>query len=372
MSTYIHELPGWPGLHWNRDALGASLGFTRFMQGHLVGHMQGLGFGVKEEAELQTLTQDVLKTSEIEGEILDAEQVRSSIARHLGLDAGGLKPIDRAVEGIVEMTLDATRGYDRPLTEERLFSWHAALFPSGRTGVRRITVGAWRTEESGAMQVVSGSLGREQVHFEAPAAARVPGEMRRFLDWFNGETIIDVVCKAALAHLWFATIHPFADGNGRIARAIADMALARSERTARRFYSMSAQIRQERRDYYAILERTQHGTMDVTPWMEWFLGCLGRAIDGAYVSLDGVMAKARFWEAIHDVPLNDRQQRIINRLLQGFEGKLTTVKWATLAKCSPDTALRDIQYLVDRGVLTCSAAGGRSTSYALVVVPPRT
>jgi Fic family protein len=331
--------------------------------------MEALGFKLRQEAVLKTLTEDVLKSSEIEGEQLDAEQVRSSIARHLGMDVGGLKPVDRNVEGAVDMMLDATRHYEQPLTAERLFAWHASLFSTGRSGMSRIRVGAWRDDSSGPMQVVSGAIGRERVHFEAPAVGRLDREIQVFLDWFNENTATDWVAKAGLAHLWFVTIHPFDDGNGRIARAITDMALARSEQSAQRFYSMSAQIRQERATYYDVLERTQKGTMDITPWMDWFLGCLGRAIEGAQATLAAVLSKARFWETFADFPLNERQRLVLNRLLDGFEGKLTTSKWAKLAKCSHDTALRDILALVERGILVRNPEGGRSTSYGLTSIP---
>jgi Fic family protein len=366
LSEYIHELPDWPRFHWSRSRLSARLAEVRHRQGRLIGHLEGLGFRLREEAELETLTEDVLRTSEIEGERLDAGQVRSSIARRLGIDIGALKPADRNVEGVVEMMLDATRHYNRPLTDERLFGWHASLFPAGRSGLARIRVGAWRDDSTGPMQVVSGPLGHERIHYEAPAAARIDGEMRVFLAWFNRSAEMDAVLKAALAHFWFVTIHPFDDGNGRIARAIADMTLARSEHSPQRFYSMSAQIRQERNDYYGMLERTQKGTMDVTPWMEWFLGCLDRAIAGAQTTLAKVLHKARFWERVADVSLNDRQRLMLNRLLDGFEGNLTTSKWAKLAKCSQDTALRDILFLVEHGILKQNPGGGRSTSYALV------
>jgi Fic family protein len=331
--------------------------------------MEALGFNLRQEAVLQTLTADVLKSSEIEAQRLDAEQVRSSIARRLGMDIGALKPADRNVEGIVEMTLDATSRYDQPLTGERLFAWHASLFPTGRSGMSKIGVGAWRDDSAGPMEVISGPIGKEHVHFVAPPSARLDAEMRAFLDWFNADAGIDPVLKAALAHLWFVTIHPFDDGNGRMARAIADMALARSENSTQRFYSMSAQIRQERNAYYGILEQTQKGTMDVTPWMAWFLDCLGRAIDGAHTILASVLAKARFWDAISGVTLNPRQRLVVNRCLDGFEGKLTTSKYAKLAKCSQDTALRDILLLVERGILVRSSEGGRSTSYALAANP---
>ncbi len=327
--------------------------------------MEALGFRLREEAVLQTLTQDVLKSSEIEGEILDKERVRSSIARRLGIDIGALLPADRDVEGVVEMMLDATQNYAAPLTEERLFGWHAALFPTGRSGMQRIRVGARRDESSRPMQVVSGPVGRQRVHFEAPAAGRLGAEMSRFLDWFNGPPGIDPVLTATLAHLRFVTIHPFDDGNGRIARAIADMALARSEGSPQRFYSMSARIRLERKDYYAILERTQRGTLEITPWIDWSLGCLDRAILGAEDTLAAVLRKARFWEEHAAGPFKERQRKVLGRLLDGFEGKLTSSKWARLAGCSQDTAHRDIADLLNRGILVKSPAGGRSTSYAL-------
>ncbi len=368
MNQYIHNEPDWPRFQWDRDSLAERLAVVRHKQGRLLGRMEALGFKLRQEAVLKTLTEDVLKSSEIEGEQLDAEQVRSSIARRLGMDIGGLKPVDRNVEGVVEMMLDATGHYEQPLTAERLFAWHASLFPTGRSGMRRIRVGAWRDDGSGPMQVVSGAVGRERVHFEAPVAGRLDREMQVFLDWFNENTATDWVLKAGLAHLWFVTIHPFDDGNGRIARAIADMALARSEQSAQRFYSMSAQIRQEHAAYYDVLEKTQKGTMDVTAWMDWFLGCLGRAIEGAQAILGTVLSKARFWEAIGEFPLNERQRLVLNRLLDGFDGKLTTTKWAKLAKCSHDTALRDIAALVQGGILVRNPGGGRSTSYALAKI----
>jgi len=362
---YIYELHDWPRFDWNRQRLAEPLAAVRHRQGRFIGHMEVLGFSLRQEAVLQTLTTDVLKSSEIEGEKLDAELVRSSIARRLGMDIGGLKPADRNVEGVVEMMLDATHHYDQPLTAERLFSWHASLFPTGRSGMSKIRVGSWRDDSTGPMQVVSGPVGKEHVHFAAPAAPLLDREMAAFLDWFNTPADIDAVFTAGLAHLWFVTIHPFDDGNGRMARAVADMALARSENSPQRFYSMSAQIRQERQAYYDILEETQKGTLDITPWMEWFLGCLGRAIDGAQTILGAVLAKARFWEGIAGVAINERQRLVLNRLLDGFEGKLTTSKYARLATCSQDTALRDILALVERGILVRNPEGGRSTSYAL-------
>ena len=318
---------------------------------------------------LDALTSDVVKSSEIEGEFLDAEEVRSSIAWRLGLDVGGVPSADRNVEGIVELMLDATQKYAEPLTTERLFSWYFALFPSGKSGMIPITVGNWRDDRGGPMQVVSGPIGREVVHYEAPAAAMLEAEMQMFLDWFNGHSDVDPVLKAGLAHLWFVTVHPFDDGNGRIARAIADMALARAGDSPHRFYSMSSQIRRERKTYYAILERTQKETMDVTGWMAWFVDCLGRAIETADATLDATLAKGRFWRRIAGVPINERQSKVLNLLTGDFKGNLTTSKWAKLTKCSHDTALRDITALVDHGILARSPEGGRSTNYHLVIDP---
>jgi Fic family protein len=368
---YIYQRPEWPRLTWNREQLAELLADVRHRQGRLLGRMEALGFPLRQEAVLQTLTSDVLKTSEIEGEKLDTEQVRSSIARRLGMDIGALHPVDRHVEGIVDMMLDATRRYDQKLTAERLFAWHAALFPTGRSGMTKIRAGAWRDDRTGPMEVVSGPVGKEHVHFQAPPASQLDGEMRRFLAWFNGTADIDPVLKAGVAHLWFVTIHPFDDGNGRVARAIADMALARSENSPQRFYSMSAQIQHDRVAYYDMLEKTQKGTVDLTPWLEWFLDCLRRAIDGAEQLLGGVLAKAQFWQHMQGVTLNERQRLVLNRLLDGFDGHLTTSKYAKLTKCSQDTALRDILYLVDRGILVRNPKGGRSTSYALANSMPR-
>ena len=343
---YIHRRGGWPRFVWDQIALAGKVAAVRHRQGRLVGRMEALGFRLREEAVLSTLTQDVLKSSEIEGEILDSDQVRSSIARRLGLDIGGLTAADRYVEGVVEMMLDATQNYQQPLTVERLFGWHAALFPSGRSTLHRIRVGAWRDDRTGPMQVVSGPIGRQRVHFEAPAAERLDNEMGLFLDWFNGPVSTDQVLFAAQAHLWFVTIHPFDDGNGRIARAIADLALARSEQSPKRFYSMSAQIQLERNDYYKILERTQKGGLEITPWMLWFVDCLDRAFLGAETTLASVLRKARFWDALAGESFNERQRKVLGRLLDGFEGKLTSSKWAKLAKCSQDTAGRNIADLI--------------------------
>ncbi|WP_298722179.1 Fic family protein [uncultured Ferrovibrio sp.] len=368
MMPYIHELPDWPEFRWDHKVLAEPLAAVRHRQGRLIGRMEGLGFELRSEATLRTMTEEVLKSSEIEGEILDRDQVRSSIARRLGMDIGGLIPADRDVEGVVEMMLDATQKYDQELTDERLFGWHAALFPTGRSGMRRIIVGAWRDDKAGPMQVISGSVGHERVHYEAPEGSRVSGDMQIFLDWFNAKAGVDPVLKAGVAHLWFVTIHPFEDGNGRIARAIADMQLARSEQSTQRFYSLSAQIRQERKAYYEILERTQKGDLDITEWLGWFLACLSRAFEGAEVILAGVLKKARFWETHAGDSLNPRQRDMLNRLLDGFEGKLTSSKWAKIEKCSPDTALRDITDLLERKILVKDEGGGRSTSYLLAEI----
>ncbi|MBN1625067.1 MAG: Fic family protein [Deltaproteobacteria bacterium] len=363
---YIHELDDWPNFRWDRIKLTDRLAAVRHRQGRLTGRMEALGFELRAEAVLHTLTEDVLKSSEIEGESLDKAQVRSSIARHLGMDIGALTPADRNVEGVVEMMLDATRKYNEPLTEERLSAWHAALFPTGRSGMTKITVGAWRTDQSGPMQVISGPVGRERIHYQAPAAQRLEKEMHVFLSWFNSDDNAgDFVVKAAISHLWFVTIHPFDDGNGRIARAIADLVLARSEQSPQRFYSMSAQIRKDRSAYYDILRETQISGLDITNWLEWFLDCLDQAFKGAEDILVAVLKKARFWERHKGEQFNIRQHNMINKLLDGFEGKLTSSKWARLTKCSQDTALRDLTDLLTRTIIVKEPGGGRSTSYAL-------
>ncbi len=359
---YIHDLKDWPKFEWNQKVALDLLVSLRHQQGLLIGKMEALGFNHRKEAVLQNLTQDILKSSEIEGEILDKSLVRSSVARRLGIDIGGLENIDRNVEGVVEMILDATQNFNEPLSKERLFSWHASLFPTGRSGLSKILVGEWR---KGPMQVVSGYIGKETVHFKAPSPQRVESEMTLFLDWFNSETSIDPILKAGLSHLWFVTIHPFEDGNGRIARAIADLMLARSEKSSQRFYSLSAQIQKERKTYYSILEKTQKGDLEVTPWIEWFLRCLEKSINGANNALNGVLHKAQFWESIAEAPLNGRQKKIINRMLDGLDGKLTSSKWAKMTKCSQDTAYRDILELLNLGILTKNSEGGRSTSYSL-------
>lgn len=366
---YIHDLKDWPKFTWDRDKIAKNLGAVHFEQGRLLGRMRELGFKTQEEAVLHTLTEDVVKSSEIEGEHLDTDQVRSSIARRLGIDGGGLKAVERHVEGIVQMMLDATRHYEQPLTAERLYGWHSALFPTGRSEMRKILVGAWRDDQKGPMQVVSGPEGRERVHYEAPPATRLEKEMNVFMDWFNTDAGMDWVVKAGLAHLWFVTLHPFDDGNGRIGRAIGDMALARSEKSAQRFYSLSSQIQKERNDYYNLLEQTQKATMDATAWLDWFLACLGRSIQGSETTLEAVLNKAQFWKSIATVSLNDRQRAVLLRLVEGFQGKLTTSKWAKLTKSSQDTASRDITDLIEKGILVKSPEGGRSTSYTLAPKP---
>ena len=363
---YIWQNKQWPELRWDDTALAKLLTHVSREQGRLLGKMEGLGFDLRAEAHLRTLTEDVVQSSEIEGEKLERDQVRSSIARRLGMDIAGLISADRDVEGVVDMMTDATSRYEKPLTAKRLFGWHAALFPTGRSGMRMIKTGGWREDADGPMQVVSGAAGREKIHYEAPPAARVPKEMEKFLKWFAKPADLDPLLVAGLAHLWFVTIHPFEDGNGRIARAISDMALARSEGTGQRFYSMSGQIRHERSKYYDMLERTQKSDTDITGWQTWFLECLLRAIEGAHDTLSAVLAKARFWERFAKQPLNERQIKALNRLLDGFEGKLTSSKWAKLTKSSQDTAHRDIVDLVERGALRKDEGGGRSTSYSLV------
>ncbi|MDE2009934.1 MAG: Fic family protein [Candidatus Omnitrophica bacterium] len=368
---YIHQTDSWPRFTWDIPKITSLLGPVRNRQGRLLGRMEALGLPLRSEAVLQTLTLDVVKSSEIEGQMLDLSQVRSSIARRLGIDIGGLIHSDRHVEGVVEMMLDATQHFNKPLTKDRLLGWHASLFPTGRSGMHKITVGAWRRDIHGPMRVVSGPVGRQKVHFEAPEAGRLSVEMKNFLDWFKNAQDLDPVLKAGMAHLWFVTIHPFDDGNGRIARAIADLQLARADGSRERFYSMSVQIRQERNAYYDILEKTQKSTdvtkrgIDITKWLEWFLSCLNRSLDTTENTLAVVLKKAQFWQRHTSGKFNERQKTIINELFDGFEGKLTSSKWAKITKCSQDTAWRDINDLIDKGILLKDTAGGRSTSYVL-------
>lgn len=365
--AYIWQAGDWPQWRFDLAALAESMAEVSRAQGMLVGRLADVGLALRDQASLAALTEDVLKTSEIEGEQLDVASVRSSIARRMGVDIGALAPVDRHVEGVVEMVLDTITNSRAPVTRERLFGWHAALFPTGYAGLSRINVGAWRDDASGPMQVISGPIGRQRVHFEAPPASRLEAQTRRFLDWLNGPAHEPPLIKAALGHLWFVTLHPFDDGNGRVARAIGDLLLARADGSAQRFYSLSAQIQRERKGYYDILERTQRGSMDVTLWLAWFFDALHRAVDQAQVTLDAVLAKARFWREWGATPFNERQVKLLNRLLDGFDGKLTSGKWAAIAKCSSDTALRDINDLVARGVLRKAEGGGRSTSYELNV-----
>ena len=363
--NWIHQTANWPAFTWSSEVLAQKLAHIRHRQGRLLGRMESLGFDLRTEASLNTLTVEVVQSSAIEGETLNSDEVRSSIARRLGIDIGGFIAVGRDVEGIVEVMIDATSQYEQPLTKDRLFNWHAALFPTGRSGMRTITVGNWRPESAGAMQVVSGPIGREWVHFEAPEATRIETEMTDFLDWFDVTTAVDPLIKAAIAHLWFITIHPFEDGNGRIARAIADMALARADGMSDRFYSMSAQIESERKTYYKQLERQQRNSVDITGWLDWFLDCLGRAISTAETMLSAVLYKAELWKIANRHSVNDRQRLILNRMLDGFKGHMNTSKYAKLVKCSTDTALRDIRTLLARGLLVQNPGGGRSTSYRL-------
>ncbi len=366
ITRYIHQLPTWPNFSWDNVDIVNVLAEARNLQGRLIGKMESLGFDLRNEAVLETLAQDVLKSSEIEGEYLNLDQVRSSIARRLGMDIIGTVQSDRNVDGIVDMMMDAMQNCFMPLTANRLFGWHAALFPSGRSGMYKITVGDWRKEGTGPMQVVSGPMGKERVHFEAPDYTLVEKEMNVFLEWVEKNTAIDLVLKAAVAHLWFVTIHPFDDGNGRIARALADMILARADKVNQRFYSMSAQIRIERKEYYEILENTQKGNLDITEWLRWFLNCLINALKSTDAVLIRVLFKADFWAKHSKSLINERQQLMLNKLLDEFVGKLTSSKWAKITKCSKDTAIRDINDLIEKNILRKDEAGGRSTNYELV------
>ncbi len=366
IEMYIHENQNWTDFTWDNKKVMIKLGEVRNLQGKLLGRMESLGFDLQNEAVLNTLTLDIIKSSEIEGEILDIQQVRSSIARKLGINMPGIVDAERHVDGIVEMMLDATQKYFTPLTKDRLFGWHAALFPSGWSNLYKITVADWRKDTTGPMQVVSGPMGKEKVHFEAPNSDRIEAEMAKFLSWVENENETDLVLKSAIAHLWFVTIHPFDDGNGRITRAITDMILARSDKSNKRFYSMSSQIRIERKLYYENLEKTQKGNSDITTWILWFLQCLINAIQSTEITLSKVLYKAEFWKLHAATILNERQQNMMNRLLDGFEGKLTTSKWAKINKCSQDTALRDIQDLMMKNILQKETSGGRSTNYELI------
>jgi len=368
MRIYIYQQSDWPNFKWESKDIILPLSRVRHLQGKLVGKMETLGFKLRNEAVLETLTTEVIKSSEIEGQILDLDQVRSSIARRLGIEVWGLVSSDRNVDGIVEMMVDATQNYDRSMTIDRLSGWHSALFPAGRSGMYKIIVGKWRDDSTGPMQVVSGAMGKEKVHYQAPPASDISKEMKKFLSWFNKDTEDDLILKSSLAHLWFLTIHPFEDGNGRIARALSEMLLTRSDGSSQRFYSMSAQIRSERKNYYNILEKTQKGTTNITEWVIWYLKCLENALNSSDVIHSKVLYKHKFWTKFATEVLNNRQILLINKLLDDFTGQLTTSKWAKITKCSQDTALRDIQDLLNKKILQKNTSGGRSTNYTLVML----
>lgn len=363
VAKYIYEYRNWTAFTWRERELNALFGEVRNMQGRVMGYMNTLGFTGREEASLSTITLDIVKSSEIEGERLDYNQVRSSVARRLGIDTGGLVAANRNVEGVVEMMLDATQHFNKPLSHKRLYAWHAAMFPGGYSGMHKIEAGRYR---SGEMQVVSGAMGKEKIHYEAIPASRVKEEMKQFINWFNARSSLDPVLKAAIAHFWFIIIHPFDDGNGRIARAITDLMLARADGTTERFYSMSGQIMVERKQYYAVLQKVQHSRGDITDWLNWFLQCLKNALLATENTLDTVWRKTEFWKKHENTLLNPRQRMMLNKLFDGFEGKLKSSKWARMTKCSPDTALRDIKDLMDKGILRQEQQGGRSTNYELI------
>ena len=365
MKPYIHQRSNWPNFTWQSDDLIELISEVRNLQGRLIGKMESFGFQLQNEALLDTLTLDVLKSSEIEGEYLDLNEVRSSIARRLGIEIAGAIESERNVDGVVEMMLDATQKCFEPLTKDRLFDWHAALFPTGRSGMYRIRVGEWRKDTTGPMQVISGAMGKERIHFEAINSELIEKEMTQFLKWFNSGKSMDFLLKAAVAHIWFLTIHPFEDGNGRIARALTDMLLARSDKSTQRFYSMSAQIRIERKNYYEFLEKTQKGNLDITAWVTWFLNCLKNALDNSSVLLERILFKAHFWTKYQTIALNDRQRKLVNKMLDGIEGKMSSSKWSKMAKCSKDSAVRDINELIKLGILKKETAGGRSTNYEI-------
>jgi len=362
VAKYIYQYKSWPKFTWRETDINSIFGEVRNLQGKITGQMNSLGFAAKEEATLTTLTQDVIKSSEIEGQKLDYNQVRSSIARRLGINMAGLVPANRNTEGVVEMMLDATQNYEKPLTNKRLFGWHSALFPTGHSGMHKIEAGRYRT---GEMQIVSGAMGKEKNHFEAVPANKVKEEMDRFLKWFNDKSSFDPVLKAAIAHFWFIIIHPFDDGNGRIARAISDLMLARADKAKERYYSMSSQILIERKQYYAILQKVQHSSGDITDWLEWFLNCLKNSLLATETTLKKILRKTEFWKVHENSMFNERQRLVLNKLFDGFEGKLKSSKWAKVAKCSPDTALRDIKDLIEKGILRQEQQGGRSTNYEL-------
>lgn len=368
MKPYIHQKKDWPQFKWSNEVVMTLLGKVRNLQGKVVGKMENLGFELKSEAVLSTLTLDVIKSTEIEGEILNPEQVRSSVARRLGMEIEDSVFSERDVDGVVDMLIDASQNFKSELTADRLFGWHSSLFPTGRSGMYKVTVGDWRKDSTGPMQVVSGAMGKEKVHFEAPSSEIVETEMISFVNWFNSEQNLDLVIKAGIAHLWFITIHPFEDGNGRISRALTDLLLARADGISQRYYSMSSQIRVDRKEYYNTLEKTQQGTLDITLWLEWFLNCLIKALNESDGVLKKVLYKHKFWNKNGVEIQNERQKIMLNKLLDNFVGKLTSSKWAKMTKCSNDTALRDIQDLIKKGILRKEQAGGRSTNYELVIL----
>lgn len=365
MNAFIHQLDRWPDFTWRTDDIVNLLSEARNLQGRLLGRMESLGFDLRSEAVLDTMTLEILKSTEIEGDLLNPGQVRSSIARRLGMEIAGSVESDKNVDGMVDMVIDATKNCFQPLTSERLFNWHATLFPTGRSGMFKITVAGWRKDIKGPMQVVSGALGNEKVHFQAPDSSLLDAEMNRFITWFNDSNSNDLVIKAAVAHIWFLTIHPFDDGNGRMARALTDMLLARSDNSSQRYYSMSSQIRIEKKQYYEILEKTQRGDLDITRWIEWFLNCLIHALRSTDSILNRVLFKAGFWNRHAKTIINERQKKLLNAILDGFDGKLTSSKWAKITKCSRETAIRDINDLINKGILFKEEAGGRSTNYVL-------
>ena len=365
ISMYIHQKKNWPQFTWDHQQVAILVAAFRHRQGRLIGRMEHLGFRLQSEAVLENMTLEIIKSNEIEGELLDSDQVRSSIARRLGMKVAGLVPSDKYIDGVTEIIIDATKNYQKIVNEKRLFVWHKALFPIKRNALKKINAGAWRSKKNQPMQVISGSIGKEKIHFEAPSATLVKKEMTKFLKWFNATDEIDPVLKAAVAHLWFITIHPFEDGNGRLARAITELQLTRADGIAQRFYSMSSQIRVERKSYYSILEKTQKGSLDITDWLMWFIACLDKALTAAETILASVQKKSRYWEILSSKSLNKRQHRVINKMIDQFEGKLTSSKWAKLNKCSTDTALRDIQNLIEQNILIKEASGGRSTGYKL-------
>jgi len=363
---YIYQRQGWPKFTWDSNLIESKIGNVRNSQGRLVGKMNAVGFNLRNEASLTTLTNEIVKSHEIEGEILNTQEVRSSIAVRLGIETVGLVQPSRSIDGIVEMMLDATQNYNHPLTKDRLCGWHNCLFPTGRSGMYKILVGNWRDDSLGPMRVISGQMGKEKIHFQAPDAEIIEREMNLFLEWINSEEAMDSVIKAGIAHFWFITLHPFDDGNGRIARAITELLLCRSDNLSQRFYSMSSQILRERKGYYEILESSQKGKLDITTWLNWFLNALQNSIKLSEETLDKILTKHKFWNYHVQVDFNERQKKVLNKLFDGFEGKLTSSKWAKLNKCSRFTALRDIQDLEDKGILKKMMGGGRNTNYELI------